>query len=388
MIRFCVRVFQLVAFLLAASPAEALDPERTLSQFHHRRWTAEEGAPPIINNLVQGPDGYIWIASSAGLHRFDGVTFEAVALDRQRSNSASITALMAAQDGSIWVGYRSGEVAVYRGGILRVARRPPNATAVVSRLVQTPDGAIWVTYQTPRGSLQRYADGRWTAIGPDWGLPREEAASMVVAKDGSLWLLAAFHVYRLPPGASRFERYIPHVPGSAIMADGEGRIWRSGPEGSQIIWPKPAGAATAVFPTPPFTGWPFLPRFDRDGNLWGLTGPGIFRVRAPAQAMSLSPAARAAGVEPAYKGRTPLTPESVLAFLEDREGNIWLGTTLGLDQFSAADVVVEPVLTGNMSFGGGFSLLSASDGTVYAGMADQVVRVPPNGKAGTAFRHS
>ena len=373
-------VLWLILLTLVAGPAEALDPERTLSQYHHRRWTAEDGVPSLIFDLAQGRDGYIWIGSAAGLYRFDGVSFEHIALDAADGNSVRVTTLLAARDGSIWVGFRNGRIAVYRDGILRLDRSAPDPGGHVTRFVQTRDGAIWATFQTPRGSLQRYADGRWAEIGPNWGLPNEPAGGMVAGRDGSLWLLCAHHVYRLLSGTRRFDPMRPHLAGSSISEDKAGRIWRSGPDGSRIIWPAPSEAADAIFPTPPFTGWPFIPRFDRDGNLWGLTGPGIFRVRAPGQVLGLPPAARGARVERSYRARTELTSESVLAFLEDREGNIWLGTALGLDQLSAANVVAEPLLSGNMSYGGGFGLFSASDGTVYVGMADRVHRVPPGGR--------
>ncbi len=71
-----------------------------------------------------------------------------------------------------------------------------------------------------------------------------------------------------------------------------------------------------------------------------------------------------------YNARDGLTGDLTLPLLEDREGNIWVGTTLGLDQFRAANVVVERQLVAMPS--NGFGLLAASDGSVYAGTADGV----------------
>ncbi len=65
----------LAAAALLAPAADALDPERSIAQYKHSRWTAAEGAPPIIYALAQGPDGYIWIGSAAGLYRFDGIVY-------------------------------------------------------------------------------------------------------------------------------------------------------------------------------------------------------------------------------------------------------------------------------------------------------------------------
>ena len=53
--------------------------------------------------------------------------------------------------------------------------------------------------------------------------------------------------------------------------------------------------------------------------------------------------------------------------LEDREGNIWIGTEKGLDKFRPATLRAEPVLTAPAAFGD--KLMLASDGSVYIGEA-------------------
>src|SRR6202022_3826623 len=68
-----------VAALMLASPACALSPDLSIKQFYHTAWTAKEGAPTGIQSLAQKKDGYLWIASRAGLFRFEGVRFERIA---------------------------------------------------------------------------------------------------------------------------------------------------------------------------------------------------------------------------------------------------------------------------------------------------------------------
>ena len=67
-----------VAALMFASPACALSPDLRIKQFYHTAWTAKEAAPTDIEDLAQTRDGYLWIASTAGLFRFDGVRFERI----------------------------------------------------------------------------------------------------------------------------------------------------------------------------------------------------------------------------------------------------------------------------------------------------------------------
>src|SRR5262249_46642795 len=50
--------------------------QESLAQMYHRSWTVREGAPANIEDMIQGPDGFLWITTDNGLYRFDGVTFE------------------------------------------------------------------------------------------------------------------------------------------------------------------------------------------------------------------------------------------------------------------------------------------------------------------------
>jgi ligand-binding sensor domain-containing protein len=63
---------------MLASPACALSPDLRIKQFYHTAWTAKDGAPTGIQSVAQTRDGYLWIASEAGLFRFDGVRFERI----------------------------------------------------------------------------------------------------------------------------------------------------------------------------------------------------------------------------------------------------------------------------------------------------------------------
>src|SRR5690606_942670 len=58
--------------------AHAQTPERRIEQYQHTRWTAADGAPQVVVEIQQSPDGFIWLAAEEGLVRFDGVGFEQI----------------------------------------------------------------------------------------------------------------------------------------------------------------------------------------------------------------------------------------------------------------------------------------------------------------------
>src|SRR5215203_1264947 len=65
-----------LATLFIATQAHALDPVRSMSQFHRTSWSMQDGMPGNLNSIAQTPDGFLWLGSAAGLYRFDGVRAE------------------------------------------------------------------------------------------------------------------------------------------------------------------------------------------------------------------------------------------------------------------------------------------------------------------------
>ncbi len=357
---------------LVPEAAVALDPARDLHQYKHTRWTIAEGAPQSIYALVQGADGYIWIGSTTGVYRFDGVTFEPIALRVPRAETWRATALLAARDGTIWVGYENGAIATYRDGALRLDAFAPETSAFTMRFAQTGDGAIWVAAGRKGRALLRRAGGRWTEIGPNWGLPDDWIIDATATRDGSLWVTTLDAILLLRKGSTRFTRIGTPVGHAAVSEDPAGRIWLSDTRGSRILAPS-AALSRSIVPTPGARRG-FNTSFDRDGNLWGVNEAGIFRMRAPT---SGGERVRNEQVE-RFTAKEGLSSDVSQSFVEDREGNIWIGTSLGLDRFRSANVIVSRD-AGSQGIWG-YALLGARNGNVYVGGSDGVSLIAPGAR--------
>src|SRR5262245_10803461 len=133
----------LACILLALDPsAFALNPALDVSQYAHTVWKIREGfTKGGIYSIAQTPDGYLWLGTEFGLLRFDGVNnvpwhppFG------QELPSSTISRLLAARDGTLWIGTYKG-LASWKSG--KLTRYPQLAGQIVSALLEDHEGTVW-----------------------------------------------------------------------------------------------------------------------------------------------------------------------------------------------------------------------------------------------------
>lgn len=348
---------------LLPAMAFALDLDRTLGELHHTAWTGRNGAPSQINALVQTTDGYLWIGSTRGLFRFDGVQFEPYRPQAGvRLPSHNIQDLAATADGGLWITFRPTGLGFLKDGRMTVFTSPedlPPSTDAFS-IACDPDGRVWAG---ALNGLSLRVGSRWTSIGSERAFTPDRIRCLLVDREGSLWVGSDTRVSYLRRGSTIFQTTGPGYGLATGFAQApDGRVWMSGPDGVQVI---PLGGASAGDGVPRAGDQtPLQPLFDRDGALWfAVSGGGIRRTRFP---QSLAGASRTGAAEPeSFHERDGLSSDSAGCLLEDREGNIWIGTTVGLDRFRRSRIVAVGVPAGVT----GLTLLAGDDGEVRAGSA-------------------
>ena len=336
------------AGLLVVSAAYALDPTRAIAQFHHTSWSTEDGIPADIWSIAQTPDGYLWLGSVNGLYRFDGVHVERIAADRLPS--PSIHALAATPTGGLWIGYERpvGVISLLQDGVVTNFAIHAQTSTSVHSIVRGPDQSAWAS--TP-DQILRFDGKEWRSVDSDWGSSLGEASGGVwafgVARDGVVWSKNPRGLFYLKPGTSRFVRSLEHIGGEeAFTSTPDGRLWTIDPvAGRPYALPDLIGTVHPVVSAPtrsmtvrePLSG-PIL--LDRDGTLWCaiLSDGGLCRVRGTEPSVPIDPD------EPIldrFTANAGLSSNLVHTLFEDREGNIWVGTSLGLDRFRAANIVAD-----------------------------------------------
>ena len=99
-----------LAVLLLEAPLWAAPLPGGLSGYSSRVWHTQDGLPEdTIQALAQTRDGYLWIGTSGGLVRFDGVRFTVFSRENTPAfRENSVSALLTSKSGDLWIGTQGG----------------------------------------------------------------------------------------------------------------------------------------------------------------------------------------------------------------------------------------------------------------------------------------
>src|SRR5260370_9238792 len=148
--RSCLNLGACLVVVILCLPANALDPDGHISQYGHTVWRVQDGAIDPAGEITQTADGYLWLGTSNGLLRFDGVKFVPFAPPGLNLPTRGFTFLLGAPDGSLWIGLRRGLIRLQYGR-LHVYTKPDDNSGI-STILEDHEGTIWITrYSAPRG---------------------------------------------------------------------------------------------------------------------------------------------------------------------------------------------------------------------------------------------
>jgi len=285
---------------------------------HHTSWTAKDGAPSFIIAIAQTLDGWLWLASPNGIFRFDGVTFQRFRPNGVPLMSNNVWSMRLLASGSLWFGYRLGGASVWKDGKVRnfgVAEGMLQTT--VYDFEEDRSGNVWAA--TSRG-LRVFDGKRWNEPAQNFHAP-EGRCMLLQDKDGSMWAQCESGVFKLAPQGKTFVQ-MPGPAGLGRLVEGPNRtVWSVGGPKGEIVALNGIDAKRQPprWPQPRASGGTML--FDRDTeHLWITRADGLIR-------KNTSGSNEFFGVSQGLSGAIPNT------ILQDREGNVWVGTENGLDRF-------------------------------------------------------
>lgn len=341
----------------------ALDPHQSIRQLYHTVWTAREGLTGEVHALAQTADGFLWVGTLDGLFRFDGISFERYQPEAGSLAARGIVALFAVPSGGLWIGYYNGGATFLNAGrATNYAEDRGLPIGTVRAFAIDLDGTVWAALV---GGIARFDGRRWQWIKNGWNFPVIGPSTVAADESGTIWSCGAVEgTYFLLRGQRRFQR------AQSGKCFGVWPTFAAGPDGRFWLWtafdslltqvatvsrPKKQQAAGAVS-----SGGTIL--FDHDGAAWLVTyGDGIMRITSPDRFHGGRISEKDPLVEK-YSGKDGLSDGDVYCLLEDREGNVWVGTAAGLDRFRNRNLYWTQL----QSNGFGATLVEAGHGDVWA----------------------
>lgn len=298
----------LVATVLAAS-AKTRASEPSLAQLGVQQWRQAEGlSSNWVRDLVETPDGFIWIASVRGVSRFDGKEFTHFNPTNLPGLPRSpVTALALAPDGALLIGLEYGGIRRLKGNTLDPALPSVlNNLDVAVQSMRWFDNALWIA--TKRG-LWIFRDGSTMLVATEPLSDADVVALQVV--ESSLWARTrSGGLWQLVDGRWRASLDAPNCQAGGFVMDHHGAQYTSCQDGvwsrrdEQTAWQKISAAGSV--------GKLFLDAQHR--LLYG--GPdGLVRWKdGTTEQRPLGPG---------------LDDWRVRAFLQDQRGDLWVGTFSG-----------------------------------------------------------
>ncbi len=386
-----LKIFIILSVLLSSVAAVRPDNGRSPAQYVTDRWSVQDGLPSgRINSIVQTPDGYLWLASAAGLVRFDGIRFSASSelQDALGKEIVVAGALLVGRDGSLWVG-GDGFLCSLKNGKASVFR----AEIDVSCMAESADGSIWIGLSW--AGLIRFRDGRFINYPVVTGLVRavcEDRAGKVWL--GGLWnglyclkgdRLLAYVIQDGPSdshirairedragnlwvatrrGLEQFRNgKLLSLPGSeqgvtSLLVDRAGRLWTGGSDGSISRGDR---LDTGIQPVDRPEKDVLCLFQDREGSVWAGTDDGLTRIRETKFGV--------------YTTAEGLIQNKAAGVIAGRDGTIWLFSDGG--GISAIKDGVVKTFTAKNGLGSNFggSLFESRDGSIWAGTANGLSRI-------------
>ena len=324
-----VRLIQSFAVLLAVLLSSsallwAPDAGAATREFYFARLGSERGlGQNSVNAIAQDAQGFVWVGTQGGLHRYDGQRYQLYRNDPRDPGSlpdSYITALAMQGEEALWVGTYSQFAArldLRSGRIDRFAALGDrSADRQVAALL--PAGArVWVGTLAGLQQLDPASGQTRRVLELDRTLLRNSPPQHLLARrDGGVWYGSAAGLYRVSARGSS-ERIGPAVAVRSLAYDHRGQLWVGRSDGlwrlhsdgrslvDQTAAADAAGAVRAIVEAP-------------DRALWvSVHSDGLRRY--------LPDEGRATALRERGDVDAGLQEDTINALMIDRSGLMWVG---------------------------------------------------------------
>lgn len=308
----------IVSSLILAGSCKSAEPTSApvgSNEWVVRAWQTENGLPQnTVNAILQTRDGFLWLGTSGGLARFDGVRFLKFGL-QDGLRSVRISTLAQDKQGALWVGTTGAGVSRYEHGRFTSfdsAEGFPGGFDVVS-MAAGRDGCVWIG--TTKGLVKAH-DGKFSLIGEESGLPLKQIGAIAEDPQGVLWVsVLEGGLFRGTNGHFTPLGEMAPMAVYSLTIDHAGGVWAGAGNGLLWHWHDGAWERFEKRHGLPLASFVALAE-GADGTLWvGAQTAGLYR----SEGDRFVPAS--------HEGE--LSDQAVRRLAIDQDGSIWIGTVAG-----------------------------------------------------------
>ncbi|MCP5104913.1 MAG: hypothetical protein GY950_16120, partial [bacterium] len=239
----------------------------------------------LVKAITQTPDGYLWIRTTKGLVRFDGITYLKIPFAGKEEIYPQETVipdtLYVDREGILWIGTTGVLTSYnYKTGRFKAFTTAHGLTGDCIRFIRDDmRGNLWISFCA--SYVNRFSNGKFTAFNASHGLGGKKINAIVENQKGNLLF-----------GTSE----------NGVFTYNDGKFFKypiAGLENLRIN----------------------TMHEDRKGDLWIGTNNGLFRVNH----LTAEPVRK-------YTAENGLSHNYITYICEDSEHNLWVGTEKGLNR--------------------------------------------------------
>lgn len=382
----------------------AFELRQAAMDYNLQHWTIADGLPQSrVNAISQTPDGYMWFGTQEGLVRFNGQQF--VVFDQSNTpvmQNNDVQVLFTARDGTLWIGTWAGGVLYYRDNRFNsVVDNEKLPSFKIQAIFEEHDGTIWVGTDSGAAIIKNNSvvplGSRYLGLNgmPVTGICETPGGNVIIASRHKIFKVSERNLETIfstpdtiqafcagPNGVLRvglsggllekkgdnirfytMQDGLPDNNIQLLYRDHNGILWIGSRKGVSFLKDGKINVAiTGQSAT--FRDSFFLSIFeDRDGNPWFGTPMGLLRLSK--------------NIFITIDKAKNLSDEYIYTIIEDHQSNTWIGSASGLDILTPEKQIVPIAKILGLSKMQVRSLYQDPNRNIWIGTFNGLFRVTP-----------
>jgi ligand-binding sensor domain-containing protein/signal transduction histidine kinase len=323
--------------------------------FTFQTWRSEQGLPQDrVRALAQTSDGYLWVGTDDGVARVDGVRFVSYGLP-EGLPSGPVRTLFGDSHGSLWIGsVGQGLIRWQRGRFTAFTMANGLPSDSISALAEDGGGRLWIGTDAGLVLLQ---GGQVVPLKAADEFKGKAVTALFKDREGNMWLgvtdagVFKFQSGKFVPLTGAVTRELLEDPHS-LLVDRKGRIWIGAGDDFVLCLD---GEQWRPYRIPRHFARSYACTLgeEPDGTVWaGSVSEGLLKFKDGKQAT--------------INASSGLSDNSVESLLVDRDGNLWVGTEVGLNLLRQKNLFAFDQKQG-LGYGAVGGLAEIAPGVVWVG---------------------